>query len=110
MVATVEVEDSISIRVLLGTTEGGKDIVLLRKPNCSVRMIAFSSGGQLPKQLQGGFSSVQAAQHVTDSYLAKLANKEINADGSEFAEKAKVEKPKATDKPKSGGRSSKTKK
>ena len=94
MVAEVEAVDSENVRVLLGTTEGGKDIVLVRKPNCSVRMIAFRSGGQLPKQLAGGYSSVSAAQHAADSYLAKIASKEINLDGSEFVEPVKVEKPK----------------
>jgi len=78
----VEAVDKNMVRVLLGTTEGGKDIVLIRRPECSVRMIAFTSGGQLPVQLQGGFSSVQAAQHATDSYLAKLKHKEIKADGT----------------------------
>jgi hypothetical protein len=82
-----EVVDKLDLRALLGTTEKGKEIYLVRKPNCSVRMIAFGSGGLLPAQLRGGFSSVQAAQHVTDCYLAKVKAKEIKLDGSEIVVK-----------------------
>ena len=87
MVAEVVAVDKSEVRALLGTTEGGKEIYLIRKPNCSVRMIAFGSGGQLPKQLQGGFSSVHAALKVTESYLAKVSAKEIKLDGTEYAKK-----------------------
>ncbi|MEE8207842.1 MAG: hypothetical protein V3T88_02660 [Nitrosomonadaceae bacterium] len=92
MVATVEAVDKEDLRELLGTTEKGKEIYLVRRPNCSVRMIAFGSGGQLPKQLKGGFSSIQAARHVVSSYLAKMAAKEINADGTEVKAKGRVSK------------------
>lgn len=77
-----EAVDKKLVRVVLGTTEGGKEIVLVRKPECSVRMIAFTQGGSVPPQLQGGFSSVGAAQHACDSYLAKLKAKEIKIDGT----------------------------
>ena len=60
------------IRAHLGVTDGGKDIYLIRKPNCSVRVIAFGDGGQLPDCLGGGYSSVSAAQGMVDSYLAKV--------------------------------------
>lgn len=80
--------DSCSPIVLLGTTEGGKEINLYRKPNCSVRMIAFSSGGELPTMLQGGFSSVHAALSVVESYLAKVKSKEIKLDGTKVKGKA----------------------
>jgi len=69
-------------KVLLGTTPGGKEIYLSRRPNCSVRKIAFGDGGKLPKQLEGGFSSVYAAMHATESYLAKVKGKEIKVDGT----------------------------
>ena len=85
MVAKVEAVDKVDLTLnkkLLGTTEAGKEIYLVRKPNCSVRMIAFGSGGQLPEQLAGGFSSIQAAQHVVESYLAKVKAKEIKVDGT----------------------------
>lgn len=81
--------DSRSAIVLLGTTEGGKDINLVRKINCSVRTIEFGSGGQLPKQLEGGFSSVAVATRVVDSYLAKVKAKEIKLDGTEHSASAK---------------------
>ncbi len=82
MGAEVEAVDKSLIRLVLGITEGGKEIVLIRKPNCSVRVIAFSKGGAIPPQLTGGFSSVQAAQHAADSYLAKVKAKEIKVDGT----------------------------
>ena len=82
MVAEVAAVDKPDLRELLGTTEAGKEIYLVRRPNCSVRMIAFGSGGQLPKQLAGGFSSIQAARHATASYLAKVKAKEIKLDGT----------------------------
>lgn len=82
MVAEVEAVDKVDLRELLGTTEKGKEIYLVRKPNCSVRMIAFGSGGQLPAMLEGGYSSVQSARAVVASYLAKVAAKEIKDDGS----------------------------
>jgi len=60
------------VRAHLGVTDGGKDIYLIRRPNCSVRVIAFGDGGQLPDCLGGGYSSVSAAQARVDSYLAKV--------------------------------------
>lgn len=80
--------DSRSAVVLLGYTEGGKAINLVRKPNCSVRTIAFDSGGKLPTQLEGGFSSVAAATKVVASYLAKVKSKEIKQDGTKHPAKA----------------------
>ena len=92
MVAEVEAVDKVELRELLGTTENGKEIYLVRRPNCSVRMIAFGSGGQLPAQLEGGFSSIQAARHVVSSYLAKIAHKQIKADGTEIKSKGRTSK------------------
>lgn len=79
--------DSNSPIVLLGTTEAGKDINLVRSPGSSVRIIQFGSGGQLPKQLQGGFSSVAAATKAAQNYLAKVKAKEIKADGTKYSGK-----------------------
>jgi len=89
MVAEVEAVDKPDLRELLGTTENGKEIYLVRRPNCSVRMIAFGSGGKLPKQLEGGFSSIQAARHAVASYLAKVTAKEIKSDGSKYSGRSK---------------------
>lgn len=85
--ADVHVVEDSGNKVLLGVTEGKKEIYLVRKPDCSVRMIAFGNGGQLPKQLAGGFSSVAAALHVVESYLAKIKAKEIKVDGTKFKSK-----------------------
>ncbi len=80
-------EDNSELVIPLGTTEGGKVINLVRKTNCSIRTIAFNSGGQLPVQLSGGFSSVIAATKAVDSYLAKVKAKVIKVDGSKMPSK-----------------------
>jgi hypothetical protein len=77
-------------KVLLGETPKGKEIYMVRKYNQTVRFIEFGSGGELPACLQGGFSSIQIAQDVTNSYLARLANKDIDEMGKELKGKAKA--------------------
>lgn len=74
-------------RVLLGTTPNGKEIYYARKVNSSLRFIEFGSGGQLPKQLKGGFGSVLAAKGATDAYLSQLNDKLIKEDGTEIKPK-----------------------
>ena len=74
--------DSRSPTVLLGKTVAGKEINLIRRPECSVRLIHMEDCKVLPKQLEGGFSSVAAATHVVLSYLAKVKAKQIKADGT----------------------------
>ena len=80
MGAEVEAVDKLELRELLGTTDNGKEIYLVR------------SGGQLPKQLAGGFSSVQAARQVVASYLAKIKHKQIKADGTAVKSKGRDSK------------------
>lgn len=64
-------------RCLLGETEAGKCIYLMRIPNAPLRTIAFGSGGKLPEELLGGFSSIKMAKQAVDDYLAaaKLTKK-----------------------------------
>ena len=81
--------DSRSAVVLLGTTEAGKEIKLVRQPECSVRLIDYQDCKKLPEQLQGGFSSVAAATRTVESYLAKVAAKEIKLDGTKYPSKVK---------------------
>lgn len=81
--------DSRSAVTLLGVTDAGKEISLIRKPECSVRLIRYEGFNVLPKQLEGGFSSVAAAMHVVASYLAKVKAKEIKLDGTEYPIKTK---------------------
>lgn len=81
--------DSRSAVVLLGTTASGKAIHLIRRPNCSVRIIHYEGMDKLPPQLEGGFSSVASATHVVESYLAKVKACEIKLDGSESKAKEK---------------------
>jgi len=68
-------------KVLLGTTPKGKEIYMVRKPNMTVRFIEFGSGGILPKQLLGGFSSIQLANDAVQSFIAKLEAKQIDESG-----------------------------
>lgn len=77
-------------KVLLGTTPKGKEIYMVRQYNKTVRFIEFGSGGQMPECLQGGFSSIQIAQDVTNAYLARLKNKDIDESGKELKVKAKA--------------------
>lgn len=62
------------VRILdeLGVTPNGKVINYVKKENASIRFIEFGSGGELPKILQGGFSSVHAARQAVASYLKTL--------------------------------------
>ena len=79
--------DSRAAVVLLGTTEAGKEINLIRKAECSVRLIEYEGCKKLPEQLTGGFSSVAAATHMVESYLAKVKAKEIKLDGTKYPSK-----------------------
>lgn len=71
-------------RVLLGTTPGGKEIYYARKAGMSIRFVEFGTGGQLPKQLKGGFGSVLAAKGAVDQYLSQVKDKVIKEDGTEI--------------------------
>lgn len=74
-------EDS---KILMGTTPGGKEIYYARSKNNSHRCIEFGSGGQLPKQLHGMFTSPHAAQAAVLSYLARVEAKDIGEDGEDI--------------------------
>lgn len=65
------------VRVLeeLGVTPKGKVINYIKRENASIRFISFKDGGELPKILQGGFSSVHAAKAAVASYLKGLEPK-----------------------------------
>lgn len=76
--------DRVTSQVLIGTTDKGKKINLVHRAGNSIRRIEFVNGGKLPKQLEGGFSSVAAAIHVVESYLAKVKAKEIKEDGTKM--------------------------
>lgn len=71
-----EVVDSSCLRELLAVTPAGKEIYMVRKPNCSVRTVAFGTGGQLPECLQGGFSSIHVAKTAAESYVKALVTAE----------------------------------
>ena len=81
MVAGHVPADNRQTETLMGTTPGGKTIVLVRKKNTSIRVLQFKQGGALPEELQGGFSSVASAQSIVRRYIKVLqdAVDEINA-------------------------------
>jgi hypothetical protein len=61
---------SIKEKVVLCTTPGGKTIEFVRKGRIGV--IQFSTGGQLPPELLGGWTDQKNAKIAADNYLAKL--------------------------------------
>lgn len=77
-------------KILLGETPGGKQIYYARKTNSSLRFIEFGSGGKLPVQLSGGFSSLLAAKGAVEAYLSQLADNLIKEDGTEVKAKTKA--------------------
>lgn len=89
MVGVQIVGDSKSPKVLLATTANGKEIFLVRKPNVSVRLIEFGSGGELPEELRGGFSSVATAKGIAEVYVAKLDKKAAKAAATKASNKEK---------------------
>lgn len=62
------------VRVLeeLGVTPNGKVLNYVKRENASIRFVCFADGGELPKILAGGFSSVYAAKMAVHSYLKSL--------------------------------------
>lgn len=58
-----------NVEVIAETPEG-KEIGYCFKPGTSLYQIAFASGGQLPKELEGVFSNLHAVQGKVAAYLA----------------------------------------
>lgn len=50
-------------------TPGGKEIMFVNKPNAVI--IKFASGGELPEELSGEFTSVTFAEKAVQIYLAR---------------------------------------
>lgn len=59
-------------KLLMGTTPKGKEIYMVRRYNKTVRFLELGSGGILPEELSGGFSSIRIAQEAVNDYIAKL--------------------------------------
>lgn len=78
---------AVGVRTLLGTTPKGKEIFMIRVENASVRYIVFGSGGKIPKQLEGGFTSIRMAEQAVLSYCDLLGRKIIRDDGTEIKAK-----------------------
>lgn len=59
----------------LGTTAAGKEIEAYMQGNRCLYKIRFTSGGQLPDNLTGEYTSVGEAQKDVDVYLKELETK-----------------------------------
>ena len=57
-------------QVILGVTKGGKEIVAFTMPNRSVMALKFTTGGELPEELQGAFSGRQSCLDAVGKYLS----------------------------------------
>ena len=62
--------------ILMGATPKGKEIYMVRKHNKTVRFLQLGSGGKLPEELEGGYSSIRIAQTVVNDYIAMLVKAE----------------------------------
>lgn len=81
--------------VVLGKTEGGKVIEWVRKGRVAV--IQFSDGGQLPKELLGGWTDAVKAQEAVDNYFARLAKEKADKEAeAEAALQAELDKKSST--------------
>ena len=52
-------------------TPNGKEIGIVHRLNKSYWEVQFNSGGQLPPELSGGFTSPKQAQLAINQYLAR---------------------------------------
>lgn len=69
-------------KVLMGTTEKGKGMYMVRVENSSLRFLMWGDGGQLPKHLTGGYSSLLAAQTAVTGYMEGMLKGTLNEDGT----------------------------
>lgn len=82
-----------SDKTTIAETEGGKKIIVEYDRKATLYRIKFSPGGQLPKDLEGLWTSPTRAAQAVTQYLNKAKKKESQKE----VEKAKVEKMKAED-------------
>lgn len=57
-------------------TKGGKKFGIFKVANSSLYRIAFTSGGQVPEDLNGMWTDPYKAQRAIQAYLMKLDNEE----------------------------------
>lgn len=63
---------------IIGTTPGGKKVQVMKEGIGSFYRIAFSSGGELPKELQGSFTSYDRAEKHARIWLSDQYGKTIS--------------------------------
>ncbi len=56
------------------TTPNGKEIKLYNVENTGLYKIAFATGGELPKELQGKFTSPSQAAKFIEAFISKKQN------------------------------------
>ncbi len=64
---------------ILGTTAKGKNVLWVRAEPFNTLRIKFEGGGQLPKELSGRWTDVNAAQRAVKRYLDKQLRAKENA-------------------------------
>ena len=75
------------------TTEAGKVLAVYKVGNSSLYKVAFTSGGQLPAELDGMWTNPVMAQKSIKAYLAKRKNeKEVTVFKQEVASTQDVPK------------------
>lgn len=57
--------------IIVGKNKAGKKLAYIVKPNESLRTIYFVGGGQLPKELEGGWTDVRQIEAAIAVYLNK---------------------------------------
>lgn len=91
------------------TLPSGKKLGIYKIANTALYKIAFTSGGELPKELQGAFTDAYQAQRAIGAYLTRVelaalkAEQEDSEEAPEVAEqpaKKKAAKKKAAKKTK----------
>jgi hypothetical protein len=65
------------------TTPNGKEIQIQRDPKSAQYFIQFGSGGELPEELGGIFTSQLFAETAINKYLEKQETKKSKAESKE---------------------------
>lgn len=55
-------------------TPNGKKLQIMKVPNTALYRVAFSEGGELPKELQGMWTAPYTAQRSIETYLDRRWN------------------------------------
>lgn len=56
---------------IIGKTKGGKEIGYRVPDNSNLYEVCFSSGGEVPKELKGGWNDLRQLQLKVEGYITK---------------------------------------